>query len=191
MLLDPKRRTRWRRRRRSAATSSTFYHGAEAATAAQEGWERRFSRKEDPTDIPEVDVPAASLVEGRMAAAKLLVAVGLAAWARRSLPPGSGAPFSARRGWRAARPRRAHLPWPGSRSRTAPAIRLRPGRCRRLSSWRNRSSATAPSRPAPATVWSQSSELAERKLDVDHRQRLSARCFSAQLDSNSQFGLCK
>ena len=35
----------------------TSYHGAEAATAAQEGWERRFSRKEDPTEIPDVDLP--------------------------------------------------------------------------------------------------------------------------------------
>ena len=56
-----------------------FYHGADAATTVQEGWERRFSRKEDPKDIPEVDVPVASLIEGRMVAAKLLVAVGLAA----------------------------------------------------------------------------------------------------------------
>ncbi len=57
----------------------TFYHGAEAAVAAQEGWERRFSQKQDPTEIPEVDLPALSLVEGRLAASKLLVAVGLAA----------------------------------------------------------------------------------------------------------------
>lgn len=55
-----------------------FYYGAEAATAAQAGWERRFSQKQDPTDIPEAAVPAASLQDGKLAAFKLLVAVGLA-----------------------------------------------------------------------------------------------------------------
>ena len=57
----------------------TFYHGNETALAAQAEWERRFSGKQDPTVIPEVDLPAANLTDGRMAASKLLVAVGLAA----------------------------------------------------------------------------------------------------------------
>lgn len=55
-----------------------FYYGADAATAAQAEWERRFSRKQDPTDIPEATVPASSLQDGKLAAFKLLVAVGLA-----------------------------------------------------------------------------------------------------------------
>lgn len=55
-----------------------FYYGAEAAQAARAGWERRFSQKQDPTDIPEVEVPAATLQDGKLAAFKLLVVLGLA-----------------------------------------------------------------------------------------------------------------
>src|SRR5262245_13304582 len=55
-----------------------FYNGREAAQAAQAGWERRFSNKQDPTDIPEVDVPSAGLADGKLSVAKLLVALGLA-----------------------------------------------------------------------------------------------------------------
>ncbi len=55
-----------------------FYHGEEAALAAAEEWRKRFSQRQDPTDIPEVVVPGASLTEGKMSVAKLLVALGLA-----------------------------------------------------------------------------------------------------------------
>jgi tyrosyl-tRNA synthetase len=57
----------------------TFYHGEAAALAAAEEWRKRFSQRQDPTDIPEVVVPAASLTDGKMPVAKLLVALGLAA----------------------------------------------------------------------------------------------------------------
>jgi tyrosyl-tRNA synthetase len=57
----------------------TFYHGEAAALDAAEEWRKRFSQRQDPTDIPEVVVPAASLTEGKMSVAKLLVALGLAA----------------------------------------------------------------------------------------------------------------
>jgi len=57
---------------------ATFYHGEEAALAAAEEWRKRFSQRQDPTDIPEMVVPAASLTEGKMSVAKLLVALGLA-----------------------------------------------------------------------------------------------------------------
>lgn len=56
-----------------------FYHGEAAALDAAEEWRKRFSQRQDPTDIPEVVVPAASLTEGKMSVAKLLVALGLAA----------------------------------------------------------------------------------------------------------------
>ncbi len=56
----------------------TFYHGEEAALAAAEEWRKRFSQRQDPTNIPEVAIPAASLTEGKMSVAKLLVALGLA-----------------------------------------------------------------------------------------------------------------
>jgi tyrosyl-tRNA synthetase len=56
-----------------------FYHGSEAARTAQAEWERRFSCRQDPTEIPEADVPAGSLTDGRLPVFKLLVTVSLAA----------------------------------------------------------------------------------------------------------------
>jgi tyrosyl-tRNA synthetase len=56
----------------------TFYHGEAAANAAAEEWRKRFSRKQDPTEIPEASLPAASLTDGKMPVSKLLVALGLA-----------------------------------------------------------------------------------------------------------------
>jgi tyrosyl-tRNA synthetase len=55
-----------------------FYHGAGAAEAAQKEWEHRFSERQDPEQIPDAAVPAASLVEGTLAVVKLLVSLGLA-----------------------------------------------------------------------------------------------------------------
>ena len=56
----------------------TFYHGADAAAQAQAEWEKQFSQKQDPDEIPEVQVAAADLTDGKMAIAKLLVLAGLA-----------------------------------------------------------------------------------------------------------------
>jgi tyrosyl-tRNA synthetase len=63
-----------------AADIVACYHGADAAPVARKGWEDRFSGGNDPpeAEIPEKDVAAASLTDGRLAAFKLLVAVGLA-----------------------------------------------------------------------------------------------------------------
>ncbi len=55
-----------------------FYHGAPAAAEARAEWERRFSGRQDPSEIEEVSVLAASLTDGRMPAWKLLVALKLA-----------------------------------------------------------------------------------------------------------------
>jgi tyrosyl-tRNA synthetase len=49
----------------------TFYHGADAATAAQANWEKQFSEKKDPDNIPEVFLPA-----GEIGIVQLLVTVG-------------------------------------------------------------------------------------------------------------------
>jgi tyrosyl-tRNA synthetase len=54
----------------------TCYHGAAAAEAAQREWERQ--RTEDPTDIPDVAVPAGGLNEGKLPAFRLLVQLDLA-----------------------------------------------------------------------------------------------------------------
>jgi tyrosyl-tRNA synthetase len=56
----------------------TFYHVEAASLAAAEEWRKRFSQRQDPTDIPEAIVPAASLTEGKMPVAKLLVVLKLA-----------------------------------------------------------------------------------------------------------------
>jgi tyrosyl-tRNA synthetase len=50
----------------------TFYHGAAAAAEAAAEWERRFSQRQDPTDIPEGAVPAAELADGKLPAFKLV-----------------------------------------------------------------------------------------------------------------------
>ena len=61
-----------------AADIVGFYHGAEAAATARAEWERRFSSRQDPTDIPEVVIPAAEVTDGRIWICKLLVLAGLA-----------------------------------------------------------------------------------------------------------------
>jgi tyrosyl-tRNA synthetase len=55
-----------------------FYHGETAATEAAEEWRKRISNKQDPTDIAERSVPSASLTDGKLSVAKLLVALKLA-----------------------------------------------------------------------------------------------------------------
>src|SRR5207253_3568598 len=47
-----------------AADIVTFYYGADAAAVARAEWERRFSGKQDPTDIPELQLAATSLGDG-------------------------------------------------------------------------------------------------------------------------------
>jgi tyrosyl-tRNA synthetase len=61
-----------------AADIVTFYYGKEAAASARTEWERRFSGKQDPTEIPELQLSVASLTDGRMRADKLLMATRLA-----------------------------------------------------------------------------------------------------------------
>jgi tyrosyl-tRNA synthetase len=56
----------------------TFYYGGQAAVEAAAEWTRRFSQKQDPTEIPEVVIPAAELSTGRIGIVKLLVLLKLA-----------------------------------------------------------------------------------------------------------------
>ncbi len=56
----------------------TFYHGEREAVAAQGEWEKRFSARQDPTEIPEKHVPSSELKDGRVGALRLLVLLGLA-----------------------------------------------------------------------------------------------------------------
>ena len=41
-------------------------------------WRKRFSERQDPTDIPEVSLAVSQLVEGMLTASKLVAALGLA-----------------------------------------------------------------------------------------------------------------
>jgi tyrosyl-tRNA synthetase len=56
-----------------------FYHGADAAEAAAAEFRARFSEKQDPTDIPEKAVAAATLRDGKMSVVELLRTVEFAA----------------------------------------------------------------------------------------------------------------
>jgi tyrosyl-tRNA synthetase len=55
-----------------------FYHGREAPEAACAEWVRRFSQRQDPTEIAEVAIPATEVSGGQSAIVRLLVLAGLA-----------------------------------------------------------------------------------------------------------------
>jgi len=77
-LLDPDQTHPMEAKKTMAADVVTFYHGAVAAVAARTDWEKQFSNKQDPDEIPEAKIAAAKLVEGKMAVCPLLVEAGLA-----------------------------------------------------------------------------------------------------------------
>jgi tyrosyl-tRNA synthetase len=54
------------------------YHGDAAAEEASAEWKRRFSERQDPTEIPEVAIPSAEVNGGPIGIAKLLTLAGLA-----------------------------------------------------------------------------------------------------------------
>jgi tyrosyl-tRNA synthetase len=58
-----------------AGDIACFYHGFEASNAARLAWEKRFSQKQDPDEIPEAAVPGSLLADGRMVAFQLVKAV--------------------------------------------------------------------------------------------------------------------
>lgn len=56
----------------------TAFHGADAAKTARIEWERQFSQKQDPDNIPDALIESVDLQDGQIGIAKLLVALGLA-----------------------------------------------------------------------------------------------------------------
>ena len=69
-----------------------FYHGEQAANEADAEWRRRFSERQDPSEIEERTIPAAELTDGEMPVVKLLAKLGLAKSnneARRQVQEGS------------------------------------------------------------------------------------------------------
>jgi len=59
---------------------ATFYYGAAAGVQARAEWEKQFSGKQDPTDIPEAAISRAAvqLKDGKANIARIVVAAGLA-----------------------------------------------------------------------------------------------------------------
>lgn len=55
-----------------------FYYGEAAAVESQAEWEKRFSQRQDPTDIASLTVPATDLVDGLLPVVKALVLAGFA-----------------------------------------------------------------------------------------------------------------
>jgi tyrosyl-tRNA synthetase len=56
----------------------TIYHNAEAAREAQSEFERVFSEREIPTDIPEIEIPEDAIKDGKVWIVKLLSLAGFA-----------------------------------------------------------------------------------------------------------------
>ena len=60
------------------AEIARFYHGDAGASAVLDDWRKQFEEKGDPENIPEVTIPAASLVAGAMSAVDLIAETKLA-----------------------------------------------------------------------------------------------------------------
>ena len=58
----------------------TFYYGAAAGAQARSEWEKQFSGKQDPTEIPEAAISRAAIQfkEGKAVVTRIVVAAGLA-----------------------------------------------------------------------------------------------------------------
>ena len=65
-------------KRAMAGAVVALYHGAEAARRAEAAFDRQFVRHEAPEDVSEMQVPAASIRDGRVHLPGALVALGLA-----------------------------------------------------------------------------------------------------------------
>jgi tyrosyl-tRNA synthetase len=77
-LLDSARTHPMEAKKTLAGDIACFYHGARAAEEARAEWEKRFSCRQDPTNIDEVDLSVAALTDGAMVAWRLLAALNLA-----------------------------------------------------------------------------------------------------------------
>jgi tyrosyl-tRNA synthetase len=78
-LLDPQKTQPMEAKKALAGDIVTFYHGAPAAAEARAEWVKQKQNRQDPTEIPEAEVEASTLGDGRLPAYKVLVALKLAA----------------------------------------------------------------------------------------------------------------
>jgi len=67
-------------KKRLSAEIVRFYHGQDGAATARDEWEKQFSRKEDPTDIPEAVISRAAVQfkDGKAVIMRVVTAAGLA-----------------------------------------------------------------------------------------------------------------
>jgi tyrosyl-tRNA synthetase len=79
-LIDPARTHPMAAKKQLGTEVVRFYHGPEAAARAQAEWEKQFSQRKDPDEIPEVPLSKAAVGfnGGKAPAAKAVVAAGLA-----------------------------------------------------------------------------------------------------------------
>lgn len=77
-LLDPQTTHPMQAKKTLARDIVRFYHGDAAAEACEAEWVRRFSQRQDPTEIAEVAVPSAELTDGQLPIVKLLLLTSLA-----------------------------------------------------------------------------------------------------------------
>ena len=78
-LIDPGKTHPMTAKKTIAGDIVRFYHGDTAATEAQAEWEKRFSQRQDPTDIVDVTIHQADLKDGMINVVKALTLAKLAA----------------------------------------------------------------------------------------------------------------
>jgi len=66
-------------KKRLAREIITIYHNADAASEAQAEFEKVFSAREIPTDMPEIPISASDLKDGKLWIVRLIVSAGFAA----------------------------------------------------------------------------------------------------------------
>ncbi len=69
----------WAEKRRMARDVVDLYHGADAGQQAEDRFEQIHREHEIPDDVPEMDIPANAIKDGKVWLPKLLVGAGLAA----------------------------------------------------------------------------------------------------------------
>jgi tyrosyl-tRNA synthetase len=108
-----------------AGDIARFYHGEAAAAEAVEEWIKRNTKKQDPSEIPEVGLASASLSDGKLPVAKLLVALKLASSNNeaRRLIQGGGVTIG---------PDREKVPDPNQLIAVTPGLLVRVGGSRRV-----------------------------------------------------------
>jgi tyrosyl-tRNA synthetase len=76
-LTDPAQTHPMEAKKLLASEIVSFYHGPDAAGPTRAEWERRFSHKQDPSEIEETTVARTELTDGKVGVVRLLALTGL------------------------------------------------------------------------------------------------------------------